>query len=166
MQDATFINPALLGEGHFEGQCHHFACRIYYEDTDLSGLVYHANYLNYCERARSDMLRLLHIDQRAASEAGAGHYAVAEANIRYLRPARLDDSLVVQTRCVELGAASVRLAQSIFRGPVFRGDDLLVEFSVRVGFISPDGRPRRQPAAWRDAFARFFSPQFPVKDHP
>lgn len=153
MQDAAFINPGLVGEGHFEGHCHHFACRIYYEDTDLSGLVYHANYLKYCERARSDMLRLLHIDQRAASEAGAGHYAVAEANIRYLRPARLDDSLTVQTRCVELGAASVRLAQSIFRG-----EDLLVEFSVRVGFIAADGRPRRQPAAWRDAFARFFPP--------
>ena len=125
--------------------------RIYYEDTDLSGLVYHANYLKFCERARSAMLRLLGIDQRAASEAGEGHYAVAEANIRYLRPAGLDDSLQVQTTCVELGAASVRLAQQ-----VWRDGEMLVDFSVRVGFIGPDGRPRRQPAAWRAAFATFF----------
>jgi acyl-CoA thioester hydrolase len=145
------MDAHLTGEGHFVGQCHHFPLRIYYEDTDLSGLVYHANYLRYCERARSDMLRLLGIDQRAASAAGEGHYAVAEANIRYLRPAHLDDSLVVQTRCEELRAASVRLAQQ-----VWRGEELLVEFAVRVGFIGADGRPRRQPQPWRDAFARFF----------
>jgi acyl-CoA thioester hydrolase len=145
------IDTRLTGEGQFVGQCHHFPLRIYYEDTDLSGLVYHANYLRYCERARSDMLRLLGIDQRAASEAGEGHYAVAQANIRYLRPARLDDSLVVQTRCEELRAASVRLAQQ-----VWRGEELLVEIFVRVGFIGPDGRPRRQPEAWRAAFAQFF----------
>lgn len=148
-----------VGEGWFVGQCHHFPLRIYYEDTDLSGLVYHANYLRYAERARSDMLRLLGIDQRAASEAGEGHYAVAEANIRYLRPARLDDSLIVQTRCVELRAASVRLAQHLWRG-----DDLLVEVTIRVGFIGPDGRPRRQPETWRAAFAAFFQPDYPVKD--
>lgn len=142
-----------IGDGWFVGQVHHFALRIYYEDTDLSGLVYHANYLKYCERARSSLLRLLGIDQRAASEAGEGHYAVAEANIRYLRPAFLDDSLTVQTHCVELKAASVRLAQQ-----VFRGDDLLVELAIRVGFIGTDGRPRRQPEAWRAAFAGFFQP--------
>lgn len=153
------VAAQTIGEGWFVGQCHHFPLRIYYEDTDLSGLVYHANYLRYAERARSDMLRLLGIDQRAASEAGEGHYAVAEANLRYLRPARLDDSLVVQTRCVELRAASVRLAQQ-----VWRGDDLLVEVAIRVGFIGPDGRPRRQPEPWRAAFAAFFQPDLPVKD--
>lgn len=149
----------ITGEGWLVGQCHHFAVRIYYEDTDLSGLVYHANYLRYAERARSDMLRLLGIDQRAASEAGEGHYAVAEANVRFLRPARLDDSLLVQTRCVELGAASVRLAQQ-----VYRGDDLLVELAIRVGFIGPDGRPRRQPQPWRDAMTPFIHPHPEMKD--
>ena len=144
----------LAGEGHFVGQCHHFPLRIYYEDTDLSGVVYHANYLKYCERARSDMLRLLHIDQGAGVASGAGHYAVAEAHIRYLRPARLDDSLVVQTTCVELRAASVRLEQQ-----VLRGDEVLVDFSVRVGFVGPDGRPRRQPDEWRAAFDSFFGPR-------
>ncbi|TIX49876.1 YbgC/FadM family acyl-CoA thioesterase [Alteraurantiacibacter aquimixticola] len=138
--------------GIFEGQSHLFPLRIYYEDTDLSGLVYHANYLKYAERARSDLLRLLNIDQRAAHEAGEGNYAVAEANIRFFAPARLDDSLTVQTRCVELKAASVRLAQVIMRG-----DDKLVEIAVRVGFIAPNGRPRRQPDEWRKAFDNFFA---------
>jgi acyl-CoA thioester hydrolase len=139
------LQPA---SGVIEGAEHLFPLRVYYEDTDVSGLVYHANYLAFCERARSDLLRVLGIDQRAAIEAGEGNYAVAEANIRYLAPARLDDSLLVQTRCVELKAASVRLQQR-----VMRGGELLVELEIRVGFITPSGRPRRQPAEWREAFA-------------
>ena len=81
--------------GLFQGSLHLFPVRVYYEDTDLTGIVYHANYLRWFERARSDMLRLLGIDQRAAVEAGEGHYAVAEIHIRYLVPARLDDALVI-----------------------------------------------------------------------
>lgn len=133
--------------GLFQGPLHLFPVRVYYEDTDLSGIVYHANYLRWFERARSDMLRLLGIDQRSAVEQGEGAYAVAEINIRYLSPARLDDAVVIATEAQELGAASVRLKQSALRGA-----DLLAEAAVRVGFISPDGRPRRQPSAWRTAF--------------
>ena len=138
--------------GIITGNCHLFPLRIFYEDTDLSGMVYHANYLRYCERARSSLLGLLGIDQRAALEAGEGNYTVAEANMRFFAPAGLDDSLKVQTRCVELKSASVRLAQE-----VLRGEDLLVDVQVRVGFVGPNGRPRRQPQAWRDAFAEFFA---------
>lgn len=138
--------------GRLVGQRHLFALRVYYEDTDLSGIVYHANYLKYAERARSDLLRLLEINQRAAQEEGEGHYAVAEANIRFRIPAKLDDSLTVQTQCVELRAASVRLAQDIYRG-----EELLVEIAVRVGFVSPSGSPRRQPEPWRIAFDNFFA---------
>lgn len=141
-------NQPDTSDGTLEGRKHFFPVRIYYEDTDLSGLVYHANYLKYCERARSSLLRMLGIDQRAAHEAGEGNYAVADANMRFLLPAKLDDSLTVQTECVELKAASVRLAQK-----VFRGDALLVEMTLRVGFIAPNGRPRRQPDAWRAAFS-------------
>jgi acyl-CoA thioester hydrolase len=140
--------------GLFVGTRHVFPLRVYYEDTDLSGLVYHANYLRFCERARSDMLRVLGIDQRAAHEDGTGNYAVAEANMRFLAPARLDDSLVVQTDLAELRAASVRLVQR-----VVRGEELLVELAIRVGFIAPSGRPRRQPDAWRAAFDQFYRPQ-------
>jgi acyl-CoA thioester hydrolase len=136
--------------GQFEGQTHLFAVRVYYEDTDLSGIVYHANYLRWFERARSDLLRLLGIDQRAAVEAGEGAYTVADMSIRYANPARLDDDVLISTEALELGAASVRLRQ-VAR----RGDDLLAEATVRVGFVSPEGRPKRQPAHWRAAFSQF-----------
>ena len=138
--------------GLFQGPLHLFPLRVYYEDTDLSGIVYHANYLRWFERARSDMLRLLGIDQRAALEAGEGHYAVAELHIRYLVPARLDDALVIASEAAEVRSASVRLVQR-----ALRDGNLLAEATVRVGFISPDGRPRRQPAAWRAAFETFRS---------
>ena len=134
--------------GCFAGAVHRYAVRVYFEDTDLSGVVYHANYLRWFERARSDMLRLLGIDQRAAQEAGEGAYAVADLSIRYLAPARLDDVVLVESRAEEPGAASCRLRQR-----AWRGDTLLSDASVRVGFIDPTGRPRRQPAAWRQAFA-------------
>lgn len=138
--------------GRFDGPVHRFAVRAYFEDTDLSGMVYHANYLRWFERARSDMLRLLGIDQRAAHEAGEGAYAVAELHIRYLAPARLDDTVLIESRVEELGAASCRMRQR-----ALRGDTLLSEARLRVGFVSPSGRPRRQPDAWRAAFASLVS---------
>jgi len=150
--EATLPPPP---SGLFQGSRHLFPVRVYYEDTDLPGLVYHANYLRWFERARSDMLRLLGIDQRAAAERGEGTYAVAELTIRYQAPARLDDALIIASEASELGAASVRLRQR-----ALRGEALLAEASVRVGFISPDGRPRRQPSAWRAAFEALL----PAKD--
>lgn len=141
--------PPLPG-GLIDGPRHLFAVRAYYEDTDLSGIVYHANYLRWFERARSDLLRMLGIDQRSAVEGGEGAYAVADLAIRYARPARLDDTVIIETTCPEMGAASVRIVQR-----ALRDGDLVAEQTVRVGFIDPAGRPRRQPAAWRAAFARF-----------
>jgi len=134
--------------GQFDGPVHRFAVRAYFEDTDLSGVVYHANYLRWFERARSDMVRLLGIDQRGAQEGGEGAYAVSDLAIRYLAPARLDDAVLVETVAEELGAASCRMLQR-----AFRDGTLLAEMRVRVAFVGPDGRPRRQPAAWRAAFA-------------
>jgi acyl-CoA thioester hydrolase len=151
---ATPIEPH---SGRFDGPRHLFAVRVYYEDTDLSGIVYHANYLRWFERARSDMLRLLGIDQRAAKEAGKGFYSVAELTIRYRAPARLDDPVTIETRALELGAASVRLRQR-----ALRGEDLLAEAEIRVGYVSPDGRPQRQPIAWREAFAPFLAAERPA----
>jgi acyl-CoA thioester hydrolase len=150
--------PAPLpASGLFRGPQHLFPVRVYYEDTDLSGIVYHANYLRWFERARSDMLRLLGIDQRAAVEAGEGHYAVADLHIRYLAPARLDDALIISSEAAELRSASVRLRQR-----ALRHGNLLAEAAVRVGFISPDGRPRRQPPAWRAAFDPLLTPKVPA----
>ncbi|NOW47137.1 acyl-CoA thioester hydrolase [Novosphingobium sp. SG751A] len=157
----------LPPSGCFDGLAHLYAVRAYFEDTDLSGVVYHANYLRWFERARSDMLRLLHVDQRGAQEAGEGAYAVAEMTIRYAAPARLDDDVLIETRIEELGAASIRLVQAAFRrasvekGAVQKGA-LLTQASVRVGFVAPDGRPRRQPAQWRATFAQFLAGTIPA----
>ena len=137
-------------DGVLDGDRHLYAVRAYYEDTDLSGIVYHANYLRWFERARSDLLRRLEIDQRAAIESGEGAYALSEVNLKYLRPAKLDDAVLIETRCTELKAASCRMHQK-----AFRGDELLAEAQLRVGFISLEGRPKRQPEKWRAAFARF-----------
>ena len=147
----TMVNPTPPG-GVFDGSRHLYAVRVYYEDTDLSGITYHANYLRWFERARSDLLRMLEIDQRDAIESGEGAYAVSEINLRYLRPAKLDDDVVIETTCNELGAASCRMHQ-IAR----RGDEELCEATLRVGFISLEGRPRRQPAEWRAAFQQFMT---------
>ena len=150
-------SPVLPG-GVLDGSRHLYAVRVYYEDTDLSGITYHANYLRWFERARSDLLRLLGIDQRAAIEAGEGAWAVAEVNLRYLKPARLDDDVVITTTCTELGAASCRMHQ-IAKRLGAGGEEPLCEARLRVGFISLEGRPRRQPAAWQAAFRQFMNEQ-------
>jgi len=126
---------------------HRFPVRIYFEDTDVGGVVYHANYLRYMERARSDMLRLLGIDQRAAMDGGEGVYAVTDVAIRYRAPARLDDDLIVRSQVTQLTPARCVISQS-----VWRDDTLLTQGSVTVAFLDPNGRPRRQPADW---IARF-----------
>ena len=133
--------------GCFDGARHLFAVRVYFEDTDLSGVVYHANYLRWFERARSDMLRLAGLDQRAAHDGGQGAYAVTEMALRYLRPARLDDAVTVVSAVAEVSPVTCRLHQA-----AWRGDDVLCSATVRVAFVAPNGRPRRQPAAWVAAF--------------
>ncbi len=143
------VKPTPPG-GVLDGPRHLYAVRVYYEDTDLSGITYHANYLRWFERARSDLLRLLKIDQRAAIESGEGAYAVSSINLKYLSPARLDDDVVITTTCTELGAASCRMHQI-----AARDETKLCEATLRVGFITLNGRPRRQPAQWRAAFKHF-----------
>lgn len=138
----------LPASGRFDGRIFRLPIRVYFEDTDLSGIVYHANYLRYMERARSEMLAAAGIDQRAAFDRGEGVYAVADLAIRYVAPARLSDALIVAStvRCVS--AATATLVQRIYRDGT-----LLTDATVRAAFLTVDGRPRRQPAAWRDAFA-------------
>ena len=136
-------------EGRFDGTEHRFPVRIYFEDTDLSGVVYHANYLRYMERARSDMLRLAGIGQRAAQEAGEGAYAFSSLAIRYRRPARLDDALIVVTRLIQVRAASVDIHQRVMRGA-----EILTEADVTAALVSVSGKPKRQPREWIEAFGR------------
>jgi acyl-CoA thioester hydrolase len=134
--------------GRFVGVEHRLPVRVYFEDTDLSGVVYHANYLRFMERARSDMLRLAGVDQRAAHDAGEGAYAVASLSIRYAAPARLDDALVVATRVTGVRAASVSIHQRVMRDTL-----VLAQADVVAALVAPSGRPRRQPRDWIDRFA-------------
>ncbi len=150
MHDSSSGPYPQPASGLLRGATHLFPVRVYYEDTDLSGIVYHANYLRFMERARSDLLALLGVDQRAAIEAGEGAYAVADLALAYRAPARLGDALLVETRAAAIGAASVRMVQRITRG-----DQLVTQATIRVGFVAPDGRARRQPADWRRRFAAF-----------
>ncbi len=135
--------------GAFVGRAHHFALRVYFEDTDVAGIVYYANYLRFMERARSDMLRALGVDQRAALESGQGVYAVAEVGIKYRKPAKLDDDLLIVTDLLEIRASSVVIHQR-----VMRGDELLTDARVTAAFLSPEGRPKRQPRLWVEMFER------------
>src|SRR5207247_6970429 len=138
--------PALDGEIR-DGR-HYQPVRVYYEDTDFSGVVYHASYLRFMERGRTNYLRLLGADQRAlfeetAKEAPGFAFVVRSMQIEFRRPARMDDVLDVQTETMEVKGASVTLTQR-----VMRGEDLLVEAQVRVAFVS-GGRARPIPKALR-----------------
>lgn len=139
------LQPA---SGRFVGLAHHFPLRVYFEDTDLSGVVYHANYLRYAERARSDMLRVAGIDQRAAWEAGEGAYVIRNVRLAYRTPARLDDALLVVSRLTRLRAAGVDIQQR-----VMRGETIVAEADVEAAFVNPQGAVRRQPGDWMAAFA-------------
>jgi acyl-CoA thioester hydrolase len=138
--------PDIPYQGRFVGRAHHFALHVYFEDTDFSGLVYHANYLRYMERARSDMVARIGVDQKEAFASGFGVYAVADLWIRYLRPARFDDDLLVMSTVEEFGAARLVIHQR-----VMRGEELLSDARVVAAFLSPEGRPKRQPKHWMDA---------------
>lgn len=146
----SFPTPA---SGVIDGAVHRYALRVFYEDTDAGGVVYHANYLRWFERARSDLLELLKIDQRAALDAGDGLYTVAEVALRYHAPARLGDAVLIETRALSVGRVACTLEQV-----AWRGSHRLCSASVKVGFIGPDGRPRRQPEAWQQAFLSLSTP--------
>lgn len=134
--------------GGFVGRTHHFALRVYFEDTDVAGVVYYANYLKFMERARSDMLRAVGIDQRAAVESGEGVYVVAEAQIKYRAPAKLDDDLLILSEVLAVRAASCVIQQRVMRGP-----DVLAEAMITAAFLA-GGRPKRQPRAWMEKIER------------
>jgi acyl-CoA thioester hydrolase len=133
--------------GTIIGSTHYFAVRVYIEDTDLGGVVYHANYLRFMERARSDLLRSLGINQRAALESGLGVYAVTEMHLRYCLPAKLEDDLVVISDVEEIRGASC-----VVRQRIVRENATLVEASVTLAFVSSTGRPKRHPPEWVEKF--------------
>lgn len=121
--------------------------RVYWEDTDAGGVVFYANYLKFMERARTEWLRTCGVEQELLRQQDGVQFVVAEVQVRYRAAARLDDLLTVTVSVVQQGAASMELAQQ-----VWRGETLLAEGSVRVGCVDAlTLAPRRLPAAVRQA---------------
>ena len=132
----------LPSAGRFEGRMHVLPVRIYYEDTDFTGLVYHASYLRFFERGRSDFLRLANIHHSELLEGGDPlGFAVSRMEIDFLRPARIDDGLTVRTAFETMRGPRIFIAQDLIRN-----SDILVRAQVEVCCISLAGRPRKPPA--------------------
>jgi acyl-CoA thioester hydrolase len=144
------VPPPINLDGEIRDGRHVMAVRVYYEDTDFSGIVYHANYLRFLERGRTNFLRLLGADQRGLfeeteREAPGFAFVVRSMMLDFLAPARMDDVLTITTAPAEVKGASITLAQT-----VARGDDILVEAQVRVAFVS-GGKAQRIPKPLRIA---------------
>ena len=140
--------------GHFgqfpDGEMYHeFPVIVYWEDTDAGGIVYHANYLKFTERGRSDLLRGIGIDQQKMMQEQALNFVVRECNIEFLKPARLEDQLRVRTTLLEMKSATLRLRQD-----VFKGDENLIKSSVRIACLQKNGRPARFSPQIKDSFAK------------
>lgn len=127
-----------------------FPVRVYYEDTDRGGVVYYANYLRFFERARTEWLRSLGLSQQVLREQTGGMFVVTDARLRYLRPARLDDQLIVTAQLEEKGRASLTIGQQALLNQehMTPGEPVLLsEGTIRIGWV--DGatmRPARIPA--------------------
>lgn len=133
--------------GGFVSGEHRFALTVYFEDTDAYGIVYYANYLRFMERARSDMIRSLGVDQAAELKRSGSAYAVVEVNIKYRRPARLGEDLQVVSMVEQVRASAVHIQQRVMRGP-----ELLTDARVTAAFLDGEGRPQRQPKEWVEKF--------------
>jgi len=139
--------------GWLEGREHVLPVRIYYEDTDFTGVVYHANYLRYFERGRSDFLRLAGVDHRMLLERpDPAAFAVTKIAVEYKRAARVDDALLVRTTYDSIKGPRLMISQRIFRE-----GDLIATAAVEAACIALDGRPRRPPAGLVEALAPLFA---------
>jgi acyl-CoA thioester hydrolase len=136
--------------GRLRDGVHILPIRIYYEDTDAGGIVYHARYAVFCERARTDCLRLLGIRQ---SELPDFHFVVRRMTCDFLKPARLDDLLEVETRFLELGGARVEIGQQ-----VMLNGNTCFRAHVTVAAVDGRGRPRRLPEMLVRSFERAGNP--------
>jgi acyl-CoA thioester hydrolase len=135
------------------GRRHVLPVRVYFEDTDFSGLVYHGSYVRWCERGRSDFLRLLGGDHRRLIDGSGGSepaaFVVRRMAFDFLKPARIDEVLEVETRVRTIGAASLTLAQTVRREAV-----PVAEAEVTVVLISVSGKPLRISSTLREAFGK------------
>lgn len=151
MADETQDWPDLAGR--IDGDHHILPIRVYFEDTDFTGLVYHATYLRWCERGRSDFVRLLGIHHSDLAELADGRepaaFVVRHLEIDYLQPARIDELLEVVTTCAQIGGATLTLHQQIRRG-----DTVLAKVAVKIVLVSSSGKPMRLGPLISDAFAK------------
>lgn len=140
-------------EGELRGRLHVLPVRVYYEDTDAAGVVYHSNYLRYCERGRTEMLRTIGIELGRVQAEDNLVFVVHKGEIAWRRPARLDDALTVETALTGMGRATVSLRQIIRRG---RED--IVHFTVDVACMDiASSRATPVPAHLRSKFEAFVS---------
>ena len=136
--------------GRIEGRVHVLPIRVYYEDTDFSGVVYHANYLRFCERGRSDCLRLLGVHHHELQQGGlALSFVVRRMVCDFLAPARIDEILEVESRFVGLSGARMEIAQT-----VSRDGETLFRAAVTAALIDAEGRPKRLPKPMIAALSR------------
>ncbi len=127
---------------------HRHALRVYYEDTDAGGIVYYANYLKFAERARTEMMRQAGVPHAEMVARDGVMFAVRRCEVDYLRPARLDDLIEVETRLIEVGGASIEALQLVRRD----GADL-ARIRIRLACLDMRGRPARLPPSVRAALA-------------
>lgn len=139
------------GLGRFEGKTHILPIRIYYEDTDLSGVVYHANYLRYMERGRTEFFRLAGVTKMAMlDDAEPTAWTLRSASLEFFKPARLEDQIEIRTSCPLLTGARMQADQKIYSG-----DMLLAHGKVEACIMTMSGRPRRIPKAVREKLLPF-----------
>ena len=148
MNLSATVSPLTPTSGFLRGGVHVFPLRVYYEDTDAGGVVYYANYLKFAERGRTEFLRTLGIEQQRLRDETGVLFVMHEGEVKYKKPARLDDVLMVETTLAEVGAASVTMRQAIRRG----GEEL-VSFTAHVACTGADGKPVRMPAVVKTALA-------------
>lgn len=147
----TTASPPEPAAGCFDGQAFVFPLRVYYEDTDFSGVVYHASYLRFMERGRSEFLRAAGTPHQAMLAGDLPlFWAVRRMAVEFNRPARVDEALHVRTKALELAGARLRLDQAVLRDA-----DILVKAEVEVCIVTADGRPRRVPETVRKKLQRF-----------
>jgi acyl-CoA thioester hydrolase len=140
--------------GTFDGREHLLPVRVYYEDTDFTGLVYHANYVRYFERGRSDFLRLAAVDHSGLLALDPPlAFVVVRLNLTYRRPARIDDALIVRT-----AYDAVKGPRLLIRQAIERAGEVLCEAEVEAACIDLDGRPRRPPADFVDRLRPWLAP--------
>ena len=151
---AETLTPTM---GAWRERTHCLPVRVYYEDTDAAGIVYHANYLRFAERGRTEMLRTLGVELSQLREATGLLFVLREGDVRYRKPARLDDTLIVETALLELGAASLLARQIIRRRDGTAAEEELVRFNAQLACTNRAGKPVRIPRAIREKLKAFLS---------